>query len=626
MNREQKLVLLRIFSAGALLIAFAIWSPPVQLRLVFYLLPYLIIGYDILWEALRNITRGQIFDENFLMSLATVGAFFIGNYPEGVFVMLFYQVGEFFQSRAVEKSRASISDLMNLVPEFATLEQDGQTRQVDPAEVDIGQTILIRPGEKIPLDGVVIDGNSSVNTMALTGESLPRDVTVGSDIISGCVNLNGLLRVRVTKRFEDSTVSKILELVESSAANKAKTENFITRFARYYTPLVVLAAALIAVVPPLFLGDWSTWIYKALSFLVISCPCALVLSIPLSFFGGIGGASRRGILIKGSTYLEALAKAEIVAFDKTGTLTKGSFSVTAIAPENGWTAAQLLDLAAAAEQHSDHPIALSLRQARTGETTLPASEDVEVLPGLGLSALVDGIRVLAGNARLMEDHGLATPAVQGGGTVVHLAANNIYAGHILLSDQLKDSAVRTVLELKASGVRQTVMLTGDNEASARQMADTLAIDQLHAQLLPQEKVSCVESLLSELSPTGKLVFVGDGINDAPVLSRADVGVAMGAFGSDAAMEAADVVLMDDDPEKLLAAIQIARKTMRIAKQNIVFSLVVKVLVLLLTLVGLSNMWEAVLADVGVSFVAILNATRTLYFTPSLQKEAEHTHE
>lgn len=612
MKPEHKQTLVRIVLAAALLLVFSFLPLKGLLRPALFLIPYLIIGWDIVWNALRNIARGQVFDENFLMALATVGAFCIGEYPEGVFVMLFYQVGELFQSRAVEKSRDAISDLMNLMPDYANLEGEDGLHQVDPLEIEVGQIIVIKPGEKVPLDGVVIEGSSSVNTMALTGESAPRDVDVGETLISGCVNMTGLLRIRVTQRFEDSTVSKILELVEGSSANKAKTENFITRFARYYTPVVVLAAVALAVFPSLLWGNWSVWIYRALSFLVISCPCALVLSVPLSFFGGIGGASRQGILIKGATYLEALAQAEVVAFDKTGTLTKGSFSVAEIVPVAPWTSNLLLSLAAQAEYYNNHPIAVSLREAAPEAVSAPNASEVTVLPGKGVEAVIDGRRVWVGNRKLMRELLLEDSTVTERGTVVHVAVDGSYAGYILLTDQLKESAPRALLRLKALGIRKTVMLTGDNAASAQQIAASLNLDEVYAQLLPQDKVSRVEQLMKTCSPKGKLVFVGDGINDAPVLSRADVGVAMGALGSDAAMEAADVVLLDDDPQKLSTAIQIAKKTMRITRQNIVFSLGVKALVLLLSVLGFSNMWEAVLADVGVSVVAILNATRTLH--------------
>lgn len=611
LNRKQKLVLWRIVLSTLLLISIAFFPVKGLLKLGLFLIPYLLIGWDVLWSAIRNILRGQWFDENFLMALATVGAFCIGEYPEGVFVMLFYQVGDLFQSLAVERSRNSISDLMDMMPEYANLEEKQALRQVEPSEVEIGQIIVIKPGEKVPLDGTILEGESSLNTMALTGEAAPRDVSVGDEIISGCINLTGLLRLRVTRRFEDSTVSKILELVESSAANKAKTEHFITRFARYYTPAVVLAAAALAILPSLIWGEWSTWIYRSLSFLVISCPCALVLSIPLSFFGGIGGASKRGILVKGASYLERLSKAEIVAFDKTGTLTKGSFSVSEIVPEEPFSKEQLLELAALAEQHSDHPIAISLRAAFPKGIEPERLSSLQVLPGRGVMAIVDGIRVLAGNQKLMMGEGISPPKIQNSDTVVYLAVNSTYAGYIRLTDEVKENSHDALRSLHRLGIKKTVMLTGDNTYTAREMADTLGLDEVYSQLLPQDKVSSLENFLLECSAKGSVIFVGDGINDAPVLSRADVGIAMGALGSDAAMEAADVVIMDDDPQKVATAIQIAKKTMRIARENIVFSLAIKGLVLFLSMLGLSNMWEAVLADVGVSVVAILNATRTL---------------
>jgi Cd2+/Zn2+-exporting ATPase len=609
---KHRTMLMRIGISGLLLLLISLLPLEGMLRLFAFLIPYLLIGWDILWRAARNIVKGQVFDENFLMALATVGAFGIGEYPEGVFVMLFYQVGELFQKRAVDKSRDSISQLMDIMPEYANLEEGNTLRQVDPEEVEPGQIIIIKPGEKIPLDGIVVEGSSSINTVALTGEAAPRDIGVGSELVSGCVNLTGLLRVRVSRSFEDSTVSKILELVENSAANKAKTENFITRFAKYYTPGVVLAALCVAVIPPFFWGDWSGWFYKALSFLVISCPCALVLSVPLSFFGGIGGASRQGILVKGATYLERLARCEMVAFDKTGTLTKGCFTVTEVVPQANWTKEGLLTLAAQGEAFSDHPIAASLRAALPNTVDTSAVSDTKVLAGKGVQAIIDGREVLIGNLKLMEEAGQTTSLTPPAATVVHLAVNGVYAGYILISDEVKVTAKETIQKLKALGIRKTILLTGDTKGIGRQVAEELGLDEVYAQLLPQEKVSCLEALLGKTSPKGSLVFVGDGINDAPVISRADVGIAMGAFGSDAAIEAADVVLMDDDPTKVVTAIQIAKKTVKITWQNIVFSLGIKGLVLLLSVLGLSNMWEAILADVGVTVVAVLNATRTLY--------------
>jgi Cd2+/Zn2+-exporting ATPase len=612
LNQEFKRMLARIGASTVLLLFASLIQTQGGFRFLLYFPPYLIIGWDILWRAVLNIKRGQVFDENFLMSLATVGAFGIGEYPEAVFVMIFYQVGELFQRRAVEKSRDSICTLMNIMPEYVNLDEGDHLRQVQPEEVEVGQLIMIKPGEKVPLDGVIVEGSSTLNTMALTGEAAPRDIGVGDDLVSGCVNLTGLLRVRVTHRFEDSTVSKILDLVENASANKAKTESFITRFAKYYTPSVVIAAVCIAIIPSLIWGNWSEWIYKALSFLVISCPCALVLSIPLSFFGGIGGASRRGILVKGATYLEALAHSEIVALDKTGTLTKGVFSVCEIVPQSGWSKEALLLFAAQAEAFSDHPIAESLRKALPEKSKISAVAETKVLAGKGIQAVIDGKNGLVGNATLMEEAGIVLPVIQKNGTIVHVATDHVYAGYILIKDEVKSTAATTISKLHDLGIRKTVLLTGDNKTVAEGVASELGLDEVCAKLLPQDKVSVVESLIEDTSSVGSLVFVGDGINDAPVLARADVGIAMGAFGSDAAIEAADVVLMDDDPMKICTAIQIAKKTVRIARENIVFSLGIKGLVLILSVLGLSNMWQAILADVGVSVVAILNATRTLY--------------
>ncbi len=565
----------------------------------------------VLWRAVRNITRGQVFDENFLMALATVGAFATGEYPEGVAVMLFYQVGEWFQSYAVGRSRQSIASLMDIRPDYANIERDGKLHRVDPDSVAVGDVIVVKAGEKIPLDGVVLEGASAVDSAALTGESLPRDVQPGDDVISGCINKSGLLRVRVTKIFGESTVAKILDLVENSSSKKARAENFITRFARYYTPAVVIAAALLAVVPPLALGyAWNEWIHRALIFLVISCPCALVISVPLSFFGGIGGASKRGVLVKGSNYLEVLADAEIVVFDKTGTLTKGVFNVTAVHPDRV-SEARLLELAALAESYSDHPISRSLREAYGKELESARVSDVEELSGRGVRAVIDGHTVCAGNDKLMEEVGVPWHPCHRIGTTVHVSLDGEYVGHIVISDELKPDAAEAIAELKRRGVRKTVMLTGDAKAVGESVAKELGIDEVHAQLLPGDKVDRVEALLKEKSPRGKLAFVGDGINDAPVLSRADIGIAMGAFGSDAAIEAADIVLMDDKPSKIAVAMSIAKKTLRIVHQNIVFALGVKALVLLLGAAGMANMWEAVFADVGVSFIAILNASRAL---------------
>ena len=578
---------------------------------VLYLVPYLLIGWDVLWKAVRNIAHGQVFDENFLMAIATVGAFATGEYAEAVFVMLFYQVGELFQSYAVGKSRQSIASLMDIRPDYANVEQDGELVQVDPDEVEVGDTIVIKAGERVPLDGVILEGRSTLDTAALTGESLPREVEAGDDVISGCVNLSGLLKVRVTKAFEESTVAKILDLVENSAGKKAKAEHFITRFARYYTPVVVLAAVALALLPPLFTAiEWVDSIQRALNFLVVSCPCALVISVPLSFFGGIGGASKDGILVKGGNYLEVLARTEIVVFDKTGTLTRGVFNVTAIHPDH-CDQGQLLELAALAECWSDHPISRSLKEAYGREIDAARVSSVEEVAGRGVKAVVDGHTICAGNDKLMEDIGVSWHPCHRVGTTVHVASDGVYLGHIVISDEVKPDAKEAVAALKAAGVRKTVMLTGDAQAVGEDVARRLGLDEVHAQLLPADKVARVETLLKEVSPKGALAFVGDGINDAPVLSRADIGIAMGGLGSDAAIEAADVVLMDDKPSKIAVAIRVARKTLRIVRQNIVFALGVKLLVLALGAVGLANMWEAVFADVGVSVIAILNAMRAL---------------
>ena len=585
-------------------------SPPVFL--ILYLIPYLIIGWDVLWRAVRNIAHGQVFDENFLMALATVGALAIGEYPEAVFVMLFYQVGELFQSYAVDQSRKSITALMDIRPDYANMEgPDGQLEQVDPEDVAVGDTIVIKAGERIPLDGVVLEGSSTVDTAALTGESLPRRVESGDDVISGCVNLSGLLKVRVTKAFEESTVAKILDLVENSASKKAKAENFITKFARYYTPIVVLAAVALAFLPPLLTSiQWVDSIQRALNFLVVSCPCALVISVPLSFFGGIGGASKDGILVKGGNYLEVLARTEIVVFDKTGTLTRGVFNVTAIHPDH-CDQGQLLELAALAECWSDHPISRSLKEAYGREMDSARVSSVEEVAGRGVKAVVDGHTICVGNDKLMEDIGVSWHPCHRVGTTVHVASDGVYLGHIVISDEVKPDAKEAVAALKAAGVRKTVMLTGDAQAVGEDVAKQLGLDEVHTQLLPADKVERVEALLKEVSPKGALAFVGDGINDAPVLSRADIGIAMGGLGSDAAIEAADIVLMDDKPSKIAHAIRIARRTLSIVRQNIVFALAVKLLVLVLSAVGLVSMWAAVFADVGVSVIAILNAMRAL---------------
>lgn len=584
-----------------------------------FLIPYLIAGYDVLWEAVENIGRGQVFDENFLMSVATIGAFAMVLFPdadphmaEGAAVMLFYQVGELFQSYAVGKSRKSIADMMDIAPEYANLETDGAIREVDPDEVPVGSIIVVKPGERIPLDGVVVEGVSQLDTAALTGESMPRHVDAGAEVISGCVNMTGVLRVKTTKPYGESTVARILELVENAAEKKARTENFITRFARYYTPIVTGAALLIAVVPPLFgMGAWSDWVLRGLTFLVVSCPCALVISVPLSFFGGIGGASKLGILIKGSNYLELLSKVDTVVFDKTGTLTSGSFKVVAIHPEEGVDADYVLSHAAHAEAFSDHPIAVSLREAYAGGIDAARIAEAREESGHGVSALVDQRLVLVGNDKLMARHGGSWQDCELTGTVLHVSIDGTYAGHIVIADVIKDDAHRTIRELHEAGIGKCVMLTGDRRDVAEAVAAELGIDEVRAQLLPEGKVDAVEELLAQERDDGKLAFVGDGINDAPVLTRADVGIAMGAMGSDAAIEAADVVLMDDKPSNISKAIRLARKTMRIVWQNIVFALGIKIVILVLAAVGIANMWLAVFGDVGVAVLAILNAMRAM---------------
>ena len=579
---------------------------------VLYLIPYGIIGWDVLWRAIRNIKNGQVFDENFLMSVATVGAFGCGEYPEAVAVMLFYQVGELFQSVAVDRSRKSISALMDIRPDYANMERNGELVQVDPEEVSVGDVIVVKAGERVPLDGTVLEGTSSLDTAALTGESLPRDVQAGDEVVSGCVNLTGVLHVKVNKPFGESTVAKILDLVENSSSKKAKAENFITKFARYYTPAVVFAALALAALPPLLgMGPWLMWVQRALNFLVVSCPCALVISIPLSFFGGIGGASKQGILVKGGNYLEALAQAGIVVFDKTGTLTKGTFEVTAVHPQQVGEG-ELLELAALAERFSDHPISRSIQAACQSAPDPNRVTDAKEIAGHGVRAVVDGKTVLAGNQKLMDQfHIPFEDACHHVGTIIHVAVDGVYMGHIVISDQVKEGAKETLRDLKAAGVRKTVMLTGDSQAVGQAVARQLGLDEVHAELLPGDKVDQVEGLLQNKGPKEQLVFVGDGINDAPVLSRADIGVAMGAMGSDAAIEAADIVLMDDDLKKLPVAVRIARKTLRIVRENIVFALAVKFLVLILSAVGVANMWWAVFADVGVSVIAILNSMRML---------------
>lgn len=610
MTSGQKKTLIRIIISLILLIAASFIPLDGYAELAVYLIPYAVIGYDILWKAIRNILHGQVFDENFLMTIATIGAFALGDYREGSAVMLFYQVGELFQSIAVGRSRKSISSLMDIRPDSANLERNGEIVSVDPEEVSIGDIVVIRPGEKIPLDGVIVDGSTSVDTSALTGEAVPKTLHEGDDVISGCININGVVRVRVTKEFGESTVSKILDLVENSGSKKAKAENFITKFARYYTPCVVIGALLLAVVPSIITGEWAKWINRALIFLVVSCPCALVISVPLSFFGGIGGASRCGVLIKGGNYLETLSKAEVVVFDKTGTLTKGVFNVTVIHPQV-MTEERLIELAAYAEAYSTHPISRSVREAYNKEIDKGRISDVEELSGKGVCAVIDGQKVYAGNNRLMEQIGVEWHPCHHTGTTVHVAVGNEYAGHIVISDEVKPDSADAIKLLKREGIKKTVMLTGDAKEVGESTAKALGLDEAYTQLLPDGKVEMVEKLLSEKSANGKLVFVGDGINDAPVLSRADIGIAMGNVGSDAAIEAADIVLMDDKPSKIAAAIEISRKTLRIVHQNIVFALAVKLAVLILSAVGAANMWAAVFADVGVSVIAIINAMRAL---------------
>lgn len=620
MNKKQKKNLRRILIALALVIAAAFLPPlPDAVRLVVYLVPYFVVGWDVLRKAVIGVRNRQPFDECFLMAVATVGAFLLGEYAEACAVMLFYQVGELFQSVAVGKSRRSIAALMDIRPDYANLCQpDGTVAQVDPEEVPVGAEIQVQPGERVPLDGVVLEGTSALNTAALTGESLPRDVEPGANVISGCVNMTGLLRVRTTKPYGESTVAKILDLVENSSMKKARAENFIARFARVYTPAVCYAALALAVLPPVVLmllgqpAQLGDWVYRALTFLVISCPCALVISVPLSFFGGIGGASARGILVKGSTYLEELSKAEIVVFDKTGTLTQGAFHVTEVCPAEGITREQLLESAALIESWSKHPIAQSIRESWAQPLDAARITDVEELGGHGIQAKLDGRPAAAGNARLMEKLGLTVPAVNQAGTVVHLALDGRYAGYLCIADTVKPTSQKAIAGLKKAGVRRTVMLTGDAEPVAAAVAQQLGLDEYHAGLLPGDKVDQVEKLLEERSPSGRLVFVGDGINDAPVLSRADIGIAMGALGSDAAIEAADVVLMDDDPAKITLAMRIARRTLNIVHQNIVFALGVKAVCLVLGAAGIGGMWIAIFADVGVTVLAVLNAVRALY--------------
>ena len=611
MTRKQKRLLTRIIVAAVLFLTGNLVPLPEWAEMGIFLICYAVAGWDIVWKAITNILHGQVFDENFLMTIATAGALILGEHSEGVAVMLFYQVGEWFQSYAVSKSRKSITSLMDIRPDYANIEQDGKLVQVDPDEVKIGDTIIVKPGERVPLDGKIIKGTSALDTSALTGESMPREVEPGMDVISGCINQTGILTIQTTKEFGESTVAKILDLVENASDKKGRTENFISRFARYYTPIVVFAALALALLPPLVLQQpFSTWIYRALTFLVISCPCALVISIPLSFFGGIGGSSRIGVLVKGSSYLESLAHAEIVVFDKTGTLTKGSFAVTEIHPVD-MEDSQLLELAAYAEDYSNHPISLSIKAAYGEKIDSSRISDVQEIAGHGVRAVIDGKKILAGNAKLMEKEHVRYAPSSSVGTVVYLACNRKYAGCIVIEDEIKADAAASIKNLKSSGIRRTVMLTGDADAVGKKVAGRLGLDQAYTELLPADKVDRVEDLLKEKSEKGRLVFVGDGINDAPVLARADVGIAMGGLGSDAAIEAADVVLMTDEPSKIAAVMKIARKTIRIANQNIVFALGIKFLVLILGAIGKANMWAAVFADVGVSIIAILNAIRAM---------------
>ena len=609
MTRKQKKVLIRILVAAALFSAAFLVPVDGWWKLGLFLIPYAVIGWDILWRAAVNITHGQVFDENFLMALATVGAFATGSYEEGVAVMLFYQIGELFQSCAVSRSRRSIAALMDICPEYANVEADGVITRLDPAEVSVGTVIVVKPGEKIPLDGVVTEGDSFLDTSALTGESVPRSVRAGDSVASGCINQTGLLRIRVTKPYDQSTVSKILELVENASARKAKSENFITKFARWYTPCVVIVAVLLAVIPPLFAGQWADWIHRALIFLVVSCPCALVISVPLSFFGGIGGASRAGILVKGGNYLEVLAKADTVVLDKTGTLTRGEFRVSGVYPASV-TEDELIEIAAHGEMYSDHPIARSVREAYGRAPDAHRISHTEEIAGQGIRAVLDGKYICIGNERLMEASDVIPAVPTELGTVVHISREGEYLGYIVIRDGLKDNAAEALADLHRIGIRRTVMLTGDTKAAAEQIASSLAIDEVRAELLPGDKVSEVENLMTD-NRRGSVVFVGDGINDAPVLMRSDVGIAMGAMGSDAAIEAADVVLMDDNPAKIPLAIRIARRTMGIVYQNIVFALGVKGAILVLGALGYAGMWAAVFADVGVSVIAILNASRAL---------------
>ena len=618
MNKKQKKVFTRIIVAAVLMVVLSLLPIDGWLKFVLFMIPYLVIGHDILLKAWKGILNRQVFDENFLMAVATIGAILLGDYKEGVAVMLFYQIGELFQSYAVGKSRRNISELMDIRPDYANIEkEDGTLEQVDPDEVEIGSVIVVQPGEKVPIDGVIEEGRTSLNTSALTGESIPREVSVGDEVISGCINMSGVLKIRTTKEFGESTVSKILDMVENASSKKSRSENFISKFAKYYTPAVCYGALALAVLPPLvrllFLGmtpEWGDWVMRALTFLVISCPCALVISIPLSFFAGIGGASNAGVLVKGSNYLETLSQTKYVVFDKTGTMTQGVFEVSGV-HHSSMDTEKLLEYAALAECHSSHPISKSLKKAYGKPLDPSRVTDVEEISGNGVTAKVDGVRVAAGNSKLMEKLGVDCMECHSVGTVVHMAVNGKYAGHILISDQIKPHAKEAIAALKKCGVKKTIMLTGDRREAARQVAEELGIDEVHSELLPGDKVAQVEKLLDEKGEKEKLAFVGDGINDAPVLSRADIGIAMGALGSDAAIEAADIVLMDDDPLKISKAIRISRKCLRIVYENIYFAIGVKVVCLILGALGIANMWAAIFADVGVMIIAVLNAIRAL---------------
>lgn len=618
MTKKQKKVLIRIIIAAVLIIAFSFLPLEGYIRFICYMVPYLVIGYDVLRKAIKGILNRQVFDENFLMAVATVGAIALGDYKEGVSVMLFYQIGELFQSYAVGKSRRNISELMDIRPDYANVEKDGELEQVDPDEVEVGTVIVVQPGEKVPIDGVITEGSSTLNTSALTGESLPREAKAGDEVISGCINMTGLLKIQTTREFGESTVSKILELVENSSSRKSRSENFISKFARYYTPAVCYGALALAILPPivriLALGlapEWGDWIYRALTFLVISCPCALVISIPLSFFAGIGGASNQGVLVKGSNYLETMAQTKYVVFDKTGTMTQGVFEVSGV-HHNTIPEEQLLEYAALAECSSSHPISKSLQKAYGKPIDRNRVTDIEEISGHGVKAKVDGVEVAVGNAKLMKKMDLSYSECHEVGTIVHVAVDGTYAGHILISDQLKPHAKQAIQDLKRAGITKTVMLTGDMKRVADQVAAELGIDEVHSELLPADKVAKVEELLAKKGEKEKLAFVGDGINDAPVLSRADIGIAMGALGSDAAIEAADVVLMDDDPQKIAKAIKISRKCLRIVYENIYFALGIKAICLILGALGIANMWMAIFADVGVMVIAVLNAIRALF--------------